>query len=219
MSCININGGSSSRERALPSSLPPPSFLRSPPTPTLPRPRWARSRRGRRTVRLLRRVRPGSRLGNRLGSLQRRLVLLGNRQLLRSLAKRYVTLHLGGIEASQALIAFLGFLILIDPLGPIHLDVLVLLLGLEQPGPEWRILVLLLEDEEQMEAGLVPLGGLLIDLLEELKGEGVLLPVTVANKGQGGIGEFYVIIGDVSELHLEIDLVLSLSPLGDWMSR
>lgn len=126
---------------------------------------------------------------------------------------------MGGIEATQALIAFLWFLVLIDPLGPIYLNVLVLFLGLEQPGPEWRILVLLLEDKQQMEAGLVPLGGLLIDLFEELEGKGVLLAITVSNKGQGSIGEFYVFIGDVSELHLEIDLVLSLCPLGDWMSR
>ena len=96
---------------------------------------------------------------------------------------------------------------------------MVLVLALEEPGPEGRILVLLLEDEEQMEAGLVPLGGLLLDLFEELKGEGVLLAITVSNKGQGSIGEFYVFIGDVPELHLEIDLVLSLSPLGDRMSR
>jgi hypothetical protein len=86
------------------------------------------------------------------------------------------------VKASQALVGLLWFLILIDPLGPINLQILVFLLGFEESGPEGRIWVLLLDDEKQMEASFSPFRGSFINLFEEFEGEGVFLCITCSGK-------------------------------------
>lgn len=124
-------------------------------------------------------------------------------------------MHLRGIESSESFVGLLCLLVLIDPLGPIHLDVLVLVLGLEQSGPEGGRLVLFFEDEDEVEAGLGPLGGSLVDGLVEFKGEGILLSVTLSDEGESGLTEFDVVILDVPELDLQVDALLSLGPFRD----
>ena len=70
-----------------------------------------------------------------------------------------------------------------------------------------------------MEAGLGPLGGGLVDGFIELKGEGVLLAVAVSGEGEGGLGEFDVVVLDVPQLHLQVHAFLSLRPLRDGVTK
>ena len=68
-----------------------------------------------------------------------------------------VTLHLRWVNSSHSLVAFLLLLILVDPLVPVDLNVLVLLFVLGESGPETQGFVLLIENEQEMEASLVVL--------------------------------------------------------------
>lgn len=122
-------------------------------------------------------------------------------------------MHFGGIHAGHALVTFLLFLVLIDPLGPVDLDVLALGGSLGEPGPEGRGVVLFLQDDEQVEAGLGPLGLGGVDLPEQLVVELVLVLVADALEGDRILGQVDLLLFDVPQPHLDEDSVLALRPL------
>lgn len=128
-------------------------------------------------------------------------------------------MHLGGIETSESLVGVLFFLVLVDPLRPVYLDVLALLVGLDQPGPEGGIDILFGECEEQMEAGLGPLGFLSNNLSEKFKLEGILLASTFSLEVEMGGSEVNFFIDNVHEVQLHEDTVLPLRPFGGWMTE
>lgn len=129
------------------------------------------------------------------------------------------TLHLRGIEASKSFVGVFFFFVLVDPLCPVDLNVLALLCGLDESWPEGGIGILLGECEEQMEAGLSPLGFLSNNLSEEFKLEGVLLASTFSLEGEMSGSEVDFFVDNVHQVQLNEDAVLPLRPFGGRMTE
>ncbi len=129
------------------------------------------------------------------------------------------TLHLGGVKATEALVGVFLLLVLVDPLRPVDLDVLILLLALHESRPKGGIRVLLLEHEKHMEAGFAPLGASSVDLVEEFEFEGVGLLSGFALELEVRGGEFDLFVGDVHQVQLDEDAVLALGPFGRGVSE
>ena len=124
------------------------------------------------------------------------------------------TLHLGRVEAAEALVGVFLLLVLVDPLRPVHLDVLILLLALHESRPKGGIRILLLEHEKHMEAGFAPLGASSVNLIEEFEFESVGLLARFALEFEVSSGEFDLFVGDVHQVQLDEDAVLALGPFG-----
>lgn len=98
------------------------------------------------------------------------------------------------------------------------MDVLVFGGGLDEPGPEGGIGVFFLKNEEEVEAGLSPLGVFGRDFIEEFELEGVLFASAGAIEVEVGGSEVNFLIGDVHEWYFKEDSVLSLCPSDHWVA-
>lgn len=122
------------------------------------------------------------------------------------------TLHLRGVEAAKTLIGIFFLFILINPFGPVDLNVLIFLGGLDESGPEGAIGILFLEDEEHVEAGLAPFGLFGEHLIEEFKLEGVFFSSAFSLEIEMCGREVNFFVGDVHEVELDEDAVFALGP-------
>jgi hypothetical protein len=122
------------------------------------------------------------------------------------------TLHLVGVEAAKSLVGVFFLFVFINPLGPINLNVLVLLSGLDESWPKGSIGFLFLKGKEHMESGLTPLGLFSDDLVEELQLEGILFAATLSLKIEMCGSQVDLFVGDVHEVELDEDAVLALRP-------
>lgn len=124
-----------------------------------------------------------------------------------------ITLHLWGVNSSEAFLSFFLLLILIDPFLPVDLNVLIFLFVFGKSGPEFFWFVLFNEGEKQMEASFGPFGLLFVDFLEEFKCEGIFFGVTFSLECDGGWCEIDLFVLDVLKLNFKEYSVFSLGPL------
>jgi hypothetical protein len=124
---------------------------------------------------------------------------------------------LRGVHTSESLFWFFCLFVLIDPLLPVDLDVLGFYFFLGKSGPELCVLVFLDQDEEEVEAGFVPLGLLCVDFCEEVEAELILFGITASLKVNGVGFKLNFLFSDISELNFEEHSVLALGPFDKWM--
>jgi hypothetical protein len=124
-----------------------------------------------------------------------------------------------GVKSSQTLVGIFLLLILVNPLCPIHLDVLNFLLAFDQSRPERRSHVLLLEDKEHMETSLIPFRLLRVNLLEKLEFKAILFLVAFAVELKMGGGKLDLLVEDVHEGEFDENPVFALSPFEVGVTR
>jgi len=97
------------------------------------------------------------------------------------------------------------------------LNVLTLDVALDDPGPKGSIGIFLFDGKKKMESCLIPLGSLGVDLLEELKLEGILFisDHSLEFEVSGGEIDFFFLY--VHEGDLDEEFIFALSPLNQRM--
>ena len=109
---------------------------------------------------------------------------LPNHHTLRNLNNFKLTLHLGRVQSSKTLVGILFLLVLVHPLGPVHLNIWILLGKFCQSWPKCGILILFLEDNQEMETSFSPFGGLIVNLPVKLEVQGILFLSTLSRESQ-----------------------------------
>ena len=129
------------------------------------------------------------------------------------------TLHLIGIVSAKSFVLILLFSIFIDPLCPIHLDILIFLGAFNQSRPKGSIIILLLQDKKHMEASFMPFGFFCNNLIKQFQLESILFVATFSLESKVSGSKINILIGDVHKMYFNEDSIFSLSPFGSWMSK
>jgi hypothetical protein len=122
-------------------------------------------------------------------------------------------LHGAGIPltTAESLLTLFSFIIFVNILIPVDVDILQFFVLFQQPGPVFSICLFLLDDELEVEAELAPLRGLhsnhkylYVNLVVEFNLEFVVFVIGLAKERQTSRLQVYLLILDVSDFDGDI---------------